>query len=209
MRVMLADDHRIVREGLRWMLDGEDDIEVVAEVSDGSGVLEQLARTDVDVLVLDVRMPGLGGLEALAALSGSGTAAPRVLVLSMHAEPAYVRRAIELGATGYLLKRATREQLLDALRKVAAGESVVHEELVGSLLGLVSDPTSDALPDLTSRELEVLALVANGCSNRQAAAELGIAPATVKTHLDEVFARLGVPNRTAAVAEAMRLGLLE
>lgn len=209
MRVMLADDHRIVREGLRWMLDGEDDIEVVAEVSDGSGVLEQLARTDVDVLVLDVRMPGLGGLEALAALSGSGTAGPRVLVLSMHAEPAYVRRAIELGATGYLLKRATREQLLDALRKVAAGESVVHEELVGSLLGLVSDPTSDALPDLTSRELEVLALVANGCSNRQAAAELGIAPATVKTHLDEVFARLGVPNRTAAVAEAMRLGLLE
>lgn len=212
MKVLLADDHRIVREGLRWMLDGESDIEVVAEASDGADMLRQLDEIEVDIVLLDVRMPDVGGLDALERLTRATPArgAPKFIVLSMHGEPAYVRRAIELGACGYLLKKATRDELLAALRRVAAGGGYVQEELTAGLLDWIANPEpAAAVGQLTDREREVLAFVAQGLSNRQIAAQLEIGEATVKTHLEAVFERLGVPNRAAAVAEALHRGLID
>lgn len=214
MRVLLADDHRIVRDGLRWMLSGEPDVEIVGEASDGQQLLDALDGDDaeIDVVILDIQMPGVGGLDALQRLGGNRrvTTRPAIMILSMHQEPAVVRRAIELGAAGYLLKSSTREELLAALRYVAAGDSYVQAEITGMLLDQVagrSDPS--ALVALTAREVDVLRLVATGLANKEIAARLGVGEATVKTHLKGIFARLGATNRTEAVTTALRLGLIE
>lgn len=213
MKILLVDDHGIVRDGLRWMLEGEPDIQIVGEAADGQQLIEWLAayEGEVDVVLLDIRMPGVGGLEALQQLNDvcdEGT--PAIVVLSMHQEPAVVRRAIELGAAGYLLKSTTREQLLAALRHVAAGYCYVQAEVTAPLLeqvaGRVSSP---APPQLTERERDVLRLVAAGQANRQIATQLGIGEATVKTHLREAFARLNAVNRAEAVATALQRGLLD
>lgn len=213
MRLLLADDHAIVRDGLRWMLEGEPDIEIVAEVSDGRQLIDVLrARPDeVDVVLLDIRMPGVGGLEALQALGAMGGTAPAVIVLSMHQEPAVVRRAIELGAAAYLLKNSSRDQLLLALRHVAMGDCYIQPEVTGALLDQVAGRAAPliARPRLTERELDVLNLVATGCANKQIAARLGISETTVKTHLKEVFARLNATNRTEAVARGIQLGYVD
>lgn len=214
MKILLADDHRIVRDGLRWMLSGEPDVEIVGEASDGQQLLDALDEEGaaVDVVVLDIRMPGIGGLDALQRLIDAprSASAPAIIILSMHQEPAVVRRAIELGAAGYLLKSSTREELLAALRHVAAGNSYVQAEITGTLLDHVagrSEPSARA--SLTARELDVLRLVAAGQANKQIAARLGLSEATVKTHLKAVFARLGAANRTEAVTTALRLGLID
>lgn len=213
MKVLLADDHRIVRDGVRWMLEAEPDIDIVAEAGDGQELLDELARgCDVDVVLLDVRMPGLGGLDALQQLASSDGArrAPAIIILSMHQEPAVVRKAIQLGAAGYLLKSSTREQLLAALRHVAAGNCYVQAEVTGPLLDEVAGRTSvPATPTLTERECDVLRLVAAGYTTKRAAMRLNISEATVKTHLREIFARLDVANRAEAVATALELGLLD
>lgn len=213
MRVLLADDHRIVRDGLRWMLSGEPDIEIVGEASDGQQLLDAIDADDaaIDVVILDIRMPGVGGLDALQRLGGIRRATlPAVVILSMHQEPAVVRRAIELGAAGYLLKSSTREELLAALRHIVAGHSYIQAEITGTLLDQVagrSDPS--VLVALTARELDVLRLVAAGCANKHIAARLGVSEATVKTHLKAIFSRLGAANRTEAVTTGLRLGLIE
>lgn len=211
MRLLLADDHQIVREGLRWMLSGEPDIDIVGEVDDGRQLLDVLDRGGVDVVLLDVRMPGLSGLEALQSLSGTErtTRRPAVVILSMHQEPSVVRRAIELGAAGYLLKSSTRDQLLAALRHVAAGHCYVQAEVTGPLLDQVAGRRPLAtVPTLTERELDVLELVAAGHSNKQIAVRLGLSEDTVKGHLRGVFAHLGAGNRTQAVVMASRLELI-
>lgn len=208
MRVILADDHRIVRDGIRWMLAGED-VEVVGEAADGAELLALLEATPADLVLLDVRMPGMGGLEALERLH---EVAPeiRVIVLSMHDEPAYVRRAVELGASGYLLKHATRDELLLALRVVADGRAYVQGELVGALIEQAAGPASPAaLPQLSRREREILQLAAGGRSNTAIAGALDISEATVKTHLKAVYERLEVASRAEAVAVGLRLGLIE
>lgn len=214
MKVFLADDHRIVRDGLRWMLSGEPDIEIVGEAGDGQQLLRALHAGDVaiDVVVLDVRMPGVSGLDALERLCASGWSAgqPAVVILSMHQEPAVVRRAIELGAAGYLLKSSTREELLTALRHVASGHNYVQAEITGPLLAQVAGrDDASAGPSLSDREREVLDLVAAGRANKQIAVQLGVSEATVKTHLKSIFARLGAVNRTEAVTTALRSGLIE
>lgn len=214
MRLLLADDHRIVRDGLRWMLSDEPDIEIAGEASDGQQLLDQLQdrSADVDVVLLDIRMPGMGGLDALERLSSlnDGGDPPAVIVLSMHHEPFLVRRAIELGAAGYLLKNATREQLLLALREVAAGNSYVQGEVTAPLLDQVAGRSPPpVVPTLTARERDVLQLVASGLANKQIATRLGISEGTVKTHLKEVFARLEAANRAEAVAKGLQLGLLD
>lgn len=207
MRVVLTDDHKVVRDGLRWMLSGEDDVEIVGEAASGEQLIALLATTATDVVLLDVRMPGMSGLDALAVI---GKEAPdvKVIVLSMHDEPAYVRRAVELGAAGYLLKNADREVILDALRAVHAGHAYVQSDLTGTLLNSISGKERTATV-LSPRELEVLSLVSQGFENKQIATSLGISEATVKTHLKGVFARLDVSSRAEAVATGLRLGLIE
>jgi DNA-binding NarL/FixJ family response regulator len=212
--MLLADDHGLVREGLRWMLRGEADIDIVAEASNGEELLDHLRDHPgkVDIVLLDLRMPGLGGLDALERLTPPSAAAtgPAVVILSMHHEPFLVRRAIELGAAGYLLKSATREELLAALRQVASGNSYLQAEVTGPLLDQVAGRTPPAaLPTLTPRQVEILRLVAAGKANKQVAAQLGIAEDTVKTLLKDVYARLRVGNRAAAVAKALQLGLID
>lgn len=213
MKVLLADDHRIVRDGLRWMLAGEPDIDIVAEAADGQQLLDVLDAHagQVDVVLLDIRMPGVGGLEALQQLTDAHDGpTPAVVVLSMHQEPAVVRRAIELGAAGYLLKSTTREQLLAALRHVAAGNCYVQSEVTAPLLDQVAGRVpSPVAPTLTGRERDVLGLVAAGYANKQIATRLTISEATVKTHLKDIFARLDAVNRAEAVARALQLGLLD
>ncbi|MDH3730859.1 MAG: response regulator transcription factor [Acidimicrobiia bacterium] len=204
IRVIIADDHRVVRDGLRWMFDGESEIEVVGEAADGAELLELALSVPADIVLLDVSMPGMGGLEALEQLSAS---APdlRVVMLSMHDKPVYVRRAVELGAAGYLLKSAGRDELLRALNAVADGNAYIQGEVTGPLLKAVaSDETG-----LSPRELDVLRLVAAGSENKQVARELGLSEATVKSYLKSAYERLGVSSRAEAVAVALRRGLID
>ncbi len=207
IRIIIADDHRVVREGLRWMLDGESEIEVVGEASDGDELLELVASVPADVVLLDVSMPGMGGLDALEQLSSSAPQV-RVVMLSMHDKPVYVRRAVELGAAGYLLKSAGRDELMRALVAVAAGNAYIQGEVTGPLLEAVASTEPDE-GKLSPRELEVLALVAAGKENKQVARELELSEATVKSYLKSAYERLGVSGRAEAVAVALRRGLID
>ena len=207
MRLVIADDHRVVREGLTFMLSGEHDVEIVGEAESGEELLGILDDTPVDVVLLDVRMSGMGGLEVLQRVSGTMPQV-RVLMLSMHDEPGYVRRAIELGAAGYLLKSAGRDEILQAMRTVADGGVHIQSELMGPL---VSDLGGSRVQSgsLSPREREVLQLVANGFENKQVATELGLSEATVKSYLRGIYERLDVAGRAEAVAVGLRLGVIE
>ncbi len=208
MRVVIADDHRIVREGIMWMLSDETDIELVGEAEDGQELLELLDRSPVDIVVLDVRMPGMGGLEALEAMRARHPDV-RVIMLSMHDEPTYVRRAVELGASGYLLKRSGRDEVMRALRSVHDGKVYVQGEVTAPLLTALTGANPDAPPHLSPRELETLKLMADGLENKQIARQLGISEATVKTYVRGVFERLAAHSRAEAVATAIRRGLID
>ncbi len=209
MRVILADDHRIVREGLRWMLASEEGVDVVGEAESGAELLDLLERVDADVILLDIRMPGMSGLEALERVRIRAPDA-RVMILSMYDEPTYVHRAVELGAVGYLRKDVSRAELIRALECVAQGKGYVQAELTGALMAqLTGTAGNDGGPSLTPRQQEVLRLLADGLENKQIASRFSISETTVETHIRVVFARLGVQNRAAAVAEALRRGLIE
>jgi DNA-binding NarL/FixJ family response regulator len=207
MRVVVADDHRIVREGISWLLSEQDDIEIVGEAEDGSALLDLLEQTPVDVVLLDVRMPGVGGLEALEKIT-SDFPQVRVVMLSMHDEPAYVRRAVELGAAGYLLKKTGSEELATALRAVGEGNVYIQGEVTGQLVASLGND-ADENPQLSPRELQVLQLLADGLENKQIARELGISEATVKTYVKGVFQRLEARSRAEAVANGLRRGLIQ
>jgi DNA-binding NarL/FixJ family response regulator len=206
IRVAVADDHRIVREGLAFMLADVDEIDLVGEAEDGASLLQLLDEVEVDVVLLDVRMPGMGGLETLATLR---TEQPDlgVIILSMHDEPAYVARAVELGASAYLLKNTDREELVKAIHMVVEGKAYIQAELTGILIDQVTGDTST--PVMSQRVTEVLRLLALGRENKQIATELGISEATVKTHLRTLYEQLDVRNRAEAVAVALRLNLIE
>ena len=206
MKIILADDHKIVREGLRWMLSEEDDIEIVGEADSGEALLELVKHVEADIVLLDVRMPGISGLDSLEILN-ERVPDLKVIILSMHGEPAYVRRAVELGAVGYLLKSADRDELIGALAAVAAGKSYIQGEVTETLMKTISGKASSSL--LSPRETEILALVSRGLENKQIAVELGVSEATVKTHLKGVFSRLEVSSRAEAAAVGLRLGLIE
>jgi NarL family two-component system response regulator YdfI len=207
MRIILADDHKIVREGLRWMLSDEDDVEIVGEADSGEALLKLVDRVDADIVLLDVRMPGMSGLDALEILSEQ-VPDLKVIILSMHGEPAYVRRAVELGAAGYLLKSSDRDELLGALAAVAAGKAYIQGEVTETLMKSISGQEAGTSL-LSPRETEILVLVSRGLENKQIATELGISEATVKTHLKGVFNRLDVSSRAEAAAVGLRLGLIE
>ncbi len=204
MRVIIADDHRIVREGLRWMLAEHPDIEIVGEAADGEELVELVAEVAADICLLDVRMPGMGGLEALERLHGSHPDL-KVIILTMHDQPAYLKRAIELGAAGYVLKNTGRDELLKALEVVARGDAYLQGELTRPLVSLVDEDRRM----LDERERRVLQLVARGLDNRAIAAEIEMSEATVKYVLASVFEALGVKGRAEAVAVGLRLGLIE
>ncbi|MET8120291.1 response regulator transcription factor [Micromonospora sp. NPDC005189] len=204
IRLLIVDDHPVVRDGLRGMFTGDPGFEVVGEAADGSEALALVATLRPDVVLMDLRMPGMDGVTAIRRLARSGSAA-RVLVLTTYDTDADVLPAIEAGATGYLLKDTPRDDLVHAVRAAARGESVLAPSVVGRLMGRLRAPVEEAL---SQRELEVLTLVARGASNREAAARLFISEATVKTHLLHVYAKLGVNDRAAAVATAYDRGLL-
>jgi len=208
MRVIVVDDHRIVREGIGMLLAPEPSVEVVAEASDGQELLDLLETTDADVVLLDVRMPGKDGLKVLEELQGRDDA-PRVIVLSMYDDPAYVKRAVELGASGYLLKSVGREELLRALETVAAGGSYIQGEITAPLIARMVDPSSAGLVgELSIRDVDMLRMLADGLDNREIARRLDVSEATVKAQLRTIYSRLEVKRRSEAVAVALRLGII-
>lgn len=207
MKVAITDDHRVVREGIRYMLGDAPGIEVVGEAESGEEILALVASEPVDVVLLDVRMPGMGGLDVLERLNATAPQV-RVLMLSMHDQLAYVRRAIELGAAGYVLKSAGRDELLTALRVAAEGGTYLPSELMEPLVASMTGGVRSS-GRLSPRERQVLQLVADGYENKQVATELEISEATVKTYLRGVFDRLDVSSRAEAVAVGLRLGVIE
>jgi DNA-binding NarL/FixJ family response regulator len=205
LRLLVVDDHPVVRMGLVAMLSELPDVEVVAEAADGAEAVVLAARHRPDVVLMDLRMPGLDGAAATARLRAQDDG-PAVLVLTTYDTDADIVRAVEAGATGYLLKDAPRETLADAIRRAARGETVLAPPVVARLAGRMRAPVT---PALTDREVEVLQCVARGLSNAQVGRELHIGEATVKTHLLRAFEKLGVTDRTAAVAAAFRAGLID
>ena len=206
IRILIVDDHPVVRDGLRGVLSAEPDLAVVGEAGDGAEALARVAASDdpVDVVLMDLRMPVMGGVEAIKQLRRTGSG-PRVLVLTTFDTDRDVLPAIEAGATGYLLKDTPREELLRAVRAAHRGEAVLSPAVAGRLMGQVRSPAEEAL---SARELEVLQLVAGGATNREAARKLFISEATIKTHLLHIYAKLDVRDRASAVSAAYRRGLL-
>jgi DNA-binding NarL/FixJ family response regulator len=202
IRLLIVDDHPIVRDGLRGVFAAEPDLEVVGEAPDGAEAVRR--GGEADVVLMDLRMPGMGGVEAITRLRESHPDV-RVLVLTTFDTDSDVLPAIEAGATGYLLKDAPREELLRAVRSAYRGESVLSPSVAGRLMGRVRRPTDGTL---SKREREVLALVADGTTNREAAKRLFVSEATIKTHLLHIYDKLGVRDRAAAVGEAYKRGLL-
>jgi DNA-binding NarL/FixJ family response regulator len=215
IRLLIVDDHPVVRDGLTGMFTSAPDVEVVGQAGDGGEAVRLAVALRPDVILMDLRMPGMDGVAAITELARRGHAA-RVLVLTTYDTDRYVLPAIEAGATGYLLKDAARDELLRAVRAAAGGQAVLAPTVAARLMNRLRDPASgqDApsrpgWESLSQRELEILELVAAGTTNREAAARLFISEATVKTHLLHIYAKLGVNDRAAAVAEGYNRGLLK
>lgn len=204
IRLLVVDDHPVVRDGLRGMLGGDPRFEVVGEAADGVDAVARAEELEPDVILMDLRMPGMDGVTAITRLAERGVPA-RVLVLTTYDTDTDVVAAVEAGATGYILKDAPREDLLRAVVAAARGEAVLSPAVATRLLGQVRQPAREPL---SQRELEVLGLIARGSTNREAAERLFISEATVKTHLLHIYAKLGVNDRAAAVAVAFERGLL-
>ncbi|WP_058043472.1 response regulator [Streptomyces roseifaciens] len=205
LRVILADDHTVMRAGVIALLASEPAIEIVGEAGDGRAAVELVERLRPDVALIDLRMPVLDGVAATAEIVSGGTGT-RVLILTTYDTDAEIERAVEAGAIGYLLKDTTRDQLADAIRSAARGETVLAPRVAQKLVARMRRPVQ--VP-LTAREADVLDAVADGLSNADIGKRLVIAEATVKTHLLRVFAKLGVSDRTHAVVVAIERGLLQ
>jgi DNA-binding NarL/FixJ family response regulator len=213
IRVLIADDEGIVRDGLRAIVELEPDMEVVAEAADGAEAVELARKHSPDVALVDIRMPNVDGIEATRRL-GALPAPPRVLVLTTFDRNEYVYEAMKSGASGFLLKDVRRGQLTDAIRRVVDGDMLVAPAITRRLIEeFCRRPTSDEamqneLVDLTARELEVLVLVGRGLSNREIAQTLVVAETTVKTHVARVLSKLDLRDRAQAVVVAYETGLV-
>ncbi len=215
IRVLLADDQALVREGLRLILDSQPDISVIAEAGTGEEALATAHRTRPDVVVMDVRMPGMDGITATGRLVATASWPVKIIVVTTFDLDRYVFDALRLGASGFLLKTAPPRVLPIAVREVHAGETMLSSELTQRLIQRFASappPETDVVPAafvaLTPRELDVLRLVARGLSNREIAADLVVAEATVKTHVVRILAKLGLRDRTQAAVAAYEHGLV-
>jgi two-component system NarL family response regulator len=201
IRVLIADDHAVVREGLAAMIGRRPDMEVVAEAENGLRAVELARQHQPDVILMDLRMPQMGGVEALSAIRAERAAA-RVIVLTTFDGDEDIFRALQAGAQAYLLKDTPRDELLDAIRAVHQGLKRIPPDVAAKLVERVT------APQLTPRELDVLRLVALGQSNKEIAAALTIAEGTVKIHVNNLLGKLGVTGRTQAITEALKRGLV-
>jgi DNA-binding NarL/FixJ family response regulator len=202
--LLIVDDHPVVRDGLRGIFAGDERFEVIGEAANGAEAIAVAEARQPDVVLMDLRMPGVDGVAAITELARRGVPS-RVLVLTTYDTDSDVLPAIEAGATGYLLKDAPRDELCRAVEAAARGQAVLSPAVATRLMGQMRAPASESL---SQRELEVLGLIARGSTNREAAEKLFISEATVKTHLLHVYAKLGVKDRAAAVAVAFERGLL-
>jgi DNA-binding NarL/FixJ family response regulator len=215
IRVVLADDQALIRAGFRVLLSGIDDIEVVGEASDGAQAIDVARRDRADVVLMDIRMPGVDGLEATRLIGqDDDLAGVRVLILTTYESDEYVYQALQNGASGFLVKDTEPAELVHAIRVVAAGDALLSPGITRRLIAdLVSRPRAtprrpQALAELTSREREVLAQVAAGLSNDEIAAALYLSPLTVKTHVSRMMTKLGVRDRAQLVVLAYESGLV-
>jgi DNA-binding NarL/FixJ family response regulator len=223
-RLLIADDHVLVREGMRTLLAGEPDIEIVGEAADGREALELCREQRPHLVLMDVRMPKMDGLEATRAIKEEQPHTS-VLVVTSHNNPEYLLEAVRAGAAGYVLKEAAKPELLEAVRKVLSGESPLNQMLAMRLLRSLADEgnrrTEQPVPEpakkrqkealsetLSPREFDVLRLLAQGQTNRQISQKLSIAVTTAKNHVQHIISKLGVSDRTQAAVKAIQLGLI-
>ncbi|REE95413.1 response regulator [Thermomonospora umbrina] len=214
IKVVIVDDQGMVRAGFGVLLNAQPDIEVVGDAPDGEQGLRVIAELRPDVVLMDIRMPGLNGLEATRRLMAEEADPPKVLVLTTFDLDDYVYAALRAGASGFLLKDASATELAEAVRVVAAGDALLSPSVTRRLiaefarLGAPRSPRKERLQDLTERETEVLALVARGLSNQEIAAELVVAEQTVKTHFGRILMKLGLRDRPQAIVYAYETGLV-
>jgi NarL family two-component system response regulator LiaR len=210
IRVLVVDDHKVVREGMRFLLEQEPDIQVVGQCSDGHEAVEAVARLLPSVVLLDLLMPGLDGLNALRQIK-TDSPATQVVILTSHTGEEHMFNAIKAGATSYLLKTAGAREVIDAVRAAANGESLLDPSVAARILEELRSPPRQApspVNHLTPREAEVLTLVARGRSNRAIGDQLFIGEETVKTHISNILAKLHLADRTQAAIYALRKGLV-
>ena len=212
IRVVLADDQELVRAGFRVLIESAPDVEVVGEASDGEGAVRVVAQEQPDVVLMDVRMPGMNGIEATRRIRELGGSSPRVLILTTFDLDEYVHQALRAGASGFLLKDSSPKDLLDAIRIINAGDSLLAPSITRRLIEEFQRPGSNLnsaamLESLTDREREVLRLVAAGMSNTEIADRLVVSPATSKTHVSRILTKLGARDRAQLVMIAYETGL--
>ena len=211
IRILVADDHLIVREGLRLIMDTEPGFELVGEASDGAEAVELAAKLQPDVILMDLRMPRVDGLTAIERLQVKQPQTA-IVILTTFNEDELMRQGLQAGARGYLLKDTDRNTLFNTIRAAARGETLLQPEIVQKLLNMPGTKNKSISPvvqtDLTTREIEVLNGVANGQTSKEIAYHLGITERTVKAHLTSIYNKLGVDSRAAAVSEAMKQSLL-
>jgi DNA-binding NarL/FixJ family response regulator len=209
IKILIADDHPVVREGLIAMLSREADFEVVGEAKDGREAVNKAQELRPDVVLMDLRMPEVDGVEAMRQIR-STMPGIKFIILTTYSDDDYIFSGIEAGARAYLLKDAPREDLFKAIRSVYRGESLIQPVVASKLLDRFSQLSrrTPSGEELSERELEVLCLMAKGAANKEISAELSIAQSTVKTHITNIFQKLGVNDRTEAVTQALKRGLI-
>jgi DNA-binding NarL/FixJ family response regulator len=207
IRILVVDDHAVVRQGLESMLSQFDDLTIVGTASSGEEGLAAAEALSPDIVLLDLQMPGMQGLEVLTRFTEKDPETPKVVVLTMHDDDETVLKAVRGGAKGYVLKHASQEELAAAIRHVAAGGTRFDEVVVSAFLKESQREAERSL--LSARDIEILRLVASGCSNKEVARRLYLSVGTIKTHLDDIYRALEVSDRAHAVAVALRKGLLD
>jgi DNA-binding NarL/FixJ family response regulator len=203
IKVMLVDDHAVLRDGLKNIFDFEDDITVIGEADSGENALEKLKQLEPDIIIMDINMPEMNGVEATAQVKQRYPHV-KVLMLTMHNEDEYLMAALREGADGYLLKDSPSNQVVEAIRKVAKGESILHPEMTKKLIDYHQLKPQDNDTQLTDREQEVLMCLVEGLSNKDIAKSLFISDKTVKIHVSKIFKKLGVKSRSQAVIFAVQ-----